>query len=247
MWTFFHKMGSPRWFYTISGQWLPWLLLVAVSLLLVGAVWGLAFAPADFRQGNSYRIIYVHVPSSAIAMAGYIMMAVAAAISLIWKMKLAEIVMKCCAPIGAGMTLISLFSGSLWGKPTWGTYWVWDARLTSMLILFFLYLGVLALYESFEDKLSAGKACAVLSLVGSVNVPIIYWSVEWWNSLHQPATIKFTEKSTMHPDMLVPLLIMIAGFYCFFAVLLLLYTRSEILCRERNTNWVKQLVAQRLQ
>jgi heme exporter protein C len=239
-------MGSPRWFYEISGKWLPWLAIVAVSLLLVGAVWGLAFAPTDFRQGNSYRIIYVHVPSSAVAMAAYILMALAGAISLIWKMKLAEVVMKCCAPIGAGMAFISLLSGSLWGKPTWGTYWVWDARLTSMLILLFLYLGVLALYEAFEDNISASKACAVLSLVGTVNIPIIYWSVEWWNSLHQPATIKFTEKSSMHPDMLYPLLIMIVGFYCLFGLLLLLHTRSEILFRERNTGWVKKLVMQRL-
>ena len=243
MWTFFHKMGSPRWFYQISGQWLPWVAILAVSLLVVGAVWGLAFAPIDFKQGNSYRIIYVHVPASAVAMAGYMLMAIAAAISLIWKMKLAEVVMKCCAPIGAGMTLISLASGALWGKPTWGTYWIWDARLTSMLILFFLYLGVLALYEAFEDNVSASKACAVFSLVGSVNIPIIDWSVEWWNSLHQPATIKFTEESSMHVDMLMPLLTMIAGFYCFYTLLLLLYTRSEILLRERNTQWVKELAA----
>ncbi len=235
-------MGSPRWFYQISGQWLPWLSLLAISLLLLGAVWGLAFAPTDYKQGNSYRIIYVHVPSSAIALVGYMLMATAGAISLIWKMKLAEVVMKCAAPIGAGMTLISLCSGALWGKPTWGTYWVWDARLTSMLILFFLYLGVIALYEAFEDNISANKACAVLSLVGSVNIPIIYWSVEWWNSLHQPATLKLTKESTMHPDMLQPLLIMIAAFYCIYAVLLLLYTRTEILQRERNTKWVKEIV-----
>jgi heme exporter protein C len=240
-------MGSPRWFYQISGKLLPWVTVVAVSLLLVGMVWGLAFAPVDFKQGNSYRIIYIHVPASAIAMAGYMLMAFAAAITLIWKMKLAEMVMKCCAPIGAGMTFISLVSGSLWGKPTWGTYWVWDARLTSMLILFFLYIGVIALYEAFEDNVSASKACAVLSLVGCVNIPIIYWSVEWWNSLHQGSTIKFTEESTMHPDMLYPLLIMIAGFYVFYGLLLLLHTRSEILDRERNTKWVKELVLQRVQ
>jgi heme exporter protein C len=239
-------MGSPKWFYTISGKCIPWLAVITIAVLLVGAVWGLAFAPADFKQGNSYRIIFIHVPASAVAMAGYMLMAFAAAISLIWRMKLAEMVMKCCAPIGAGMTLISLFSGSLWGKPTWGTYWIWDARLTSMLILFFLYLGVLALYEAFEDNDSAYKAGAILSLVGCVNIPIIYWSVEWWNSLHQPATIKFTEESTMHPDMLQPLLLMIAGFYCCFTLLLLMYTRSEILYRERNTKWVKQLVQEKI-
>lgn len=246
MWTFFHKMGSPRWFYQISGQWLPWIALLATSLLVIGAVWGLAYAPADFRQGNSYRIIYVHVPASVVALAGYMLMAFAAAISLIWKMKLAEVVMKCAAPIGAGMAFISLVSGALWGKPTWGTYWVWDARLTSMLILFFLYLGVIALYQAFEDHVSASKACAVLSLVGTVNIPIIYWSVEWWNSLHQPATLKLTEESTIHSAMLQPLLVMIAGFYCFYLLLLLLHSRSEILLRERNTQWVKDLVVRRL-
>ena len=242
MWTFFHKLGSPRWFYQISGQWLPWLSIIAFALIAVGVTWGLLYAPADFKQGNSFRIIYIHVPTSAIAMAGYITMAVAGGISLIWRMKLAEIAMKCCAPIGAAMTFVALVTGAIWGKPTWGTWWVWDARITSMLILFFLYLGVLALYEAFENTESAGKACAVLSLVGSVNIPIIYWSVEWWYSLHQPATIKFTEESSMHADMLYPLFLSIAGFYCFFATVLLLFTRSEILERESNTQWVKSLV-----
>ncbi|MCP4465580.1 MAG: heme ABC transporter permease [Halieaceae bacterium] len=245
MWSFFHKLGSPRWFYQISGKILPWLSIVAVALLLVGTVWGLAFAPEDFKQGNSFRIIYIHVPASAVAMAGYMLMAVAGAISLIWRMKLAEMVMKSCAPIGAALTFVALFSGAVWGKPTWGTWWVWDARITSVLILFFLYLGVLALYEAFENIDAASKACAVLSLVGLVNIPIIYWSVEWWYSLHQPATIKITEESSMHSDMLQPLLISIAGFYCVFAVLLLMYTRSEILQRERNTKWVQALVAER--
>ena len=242
MWAFYYKLGSLPWFYRFSGQIIPWLAVFSISLLLIGAVWGLAFAPEDFRQGNSFRIIYVHVPASLIAMAGYLFMAVAAGCSLIWRMKLAAIMMKCAAPIGAGMTVIGLISGSLWGKPTWGTYWVWDARLTSMLILLFLYLGVIALHEAFEDQVSASKACAVLSLVGSVNVPIIYWSVEWWNSLHQPATIKFTEESTMHSDMLQPLLLMIVAFYCFYALLLLLHMRTEILYRERKKNWVKEIV-----
>ena len=235
-------MGSPRWFYEISGKWLPWLALIAFSLIAVGTVWGLAFAPSDFKQGNSYRIIYIHVPASAVAMACYMTMAIAGAISLIWRMKLAEVVMKCCAPIGAGLTFIALVTGAIWGKPTWGTWWVWDARITSVLILFFLYLGVIALYEAFENNEAASKACAVLSLVGCVNIPIIYWSVEWWYSLHQPATLKLTQESTMHPDMLYPLLTMIAGFYCLFATLLFLHTRSEILFRERNTKWVKAMV-----
>ena len=247
MWAFFYKLGfqklgSPQWFYQFSGRIIPWLGGISIIMLLVGAVWGLAFAPEDFRQGNSFRIIYVHVPASLIAMAGYLLMAMAAACTLIWRMKLASVMMKCAAPIGAGMTVIGLVSGAVWGKPTWGTYWVWDARLTSMLILLFLYLGVIALYEAFEDNVSASKACAVLSLVGVVNVPIIYWSVEWWNSLHQPATIKFTEKSAMHSEMLQPLLLMIVAFYCFYALLLLLHMRPEILYRERKKNWVKELV-----
>lgn len=235
-------MGSPRWFYEISGKWLPWLAAIAFFLIAVGAVWGLAFAPPDYKQGNSYRIIYIHVPASAVAMACYMTMAVAGAISLIWRMKLAEVVMKCCAPIGVGLTFIALVTGAIWGKPTWGTWWVWDARITSVLVLFFLYLGVVSLYEAFENNETASKACAVLSLVGCVNIPIIYWSVEWWYSLHQPATLKLTEESTMHPDMLYPLLMMIGGFYCLFAVLLFLHARSEILFRERNTQWVKAVV-----
>ncbi|MDX9874014.1 MAG: heme ABC transporter permease [Spongiibacteraceae bacterium] len=241
MWSFFHKLGSPRWFYRISGQWLPWLMVISLALLAWGAIWGLLFAPPDFRQGNSYRIVYIHVPTSMVAMGGYVTMAVAGAIFLIWRMKLAEVAMRCAAPIGAALTFLALVTGSLWGKPTWGAWWVWDARITSVLVLFFLYVGVIALYESFENKQAAAKACAVLSLVGLVNIPIIYWSVEWWYSLHQPATIKFTSESTMHSSMLRPLLISIIGLYCFFATVLLIHMRSEILQRERTTKWVREL------
>jgi heme exporter protein C len=242
MWSFFHKLGSPRWFYRISGRWLPWLAALAAVLLLWGCAWGLLYAPADFRQGNSYRIIYIHVPAAMIAMAGYVFMAVAGAVSLIWRIKLAEVAMKCAAPLGAALTFLALVTGAIWGKPTWGTWWVWDARITSVLVLFFLYAGVIALYEAFDNPQAAGKACAVLSLVGLVNIPIIYWSVEWWYSLHQPATIKFTGDTTMHPSMLQPLLLTIGGFYCFYAAALILYMRSEILQRERTTQWVRELV-----
>jgi heme exporter protein C len=243
--SWYHRLASPRWFYHTTEKWLPWLAVITTGILVVGAVWGLAFAPVDYKQGNSYRIIFIHVPACAIAMAGYMTMATAAGIGLIWKIKLAEVIMKSCAPIGAGVTLIALASGALWGKPTWGTYWVWDARLTSFLILFFLYLGVMALYEAFEDSDSAYKASALLSLVGVVNIPIIYWSVVWWNSLHQGATIKITEESTMHSSMMQPFLLMLLGFYCLFALLLLLHSRAEILVRERNTQWVKALVLER--
>ena len=228
--------------YRIAGTILSWLIPITVLLLAVGSVWGLLYTPEDFRQGNSYRIIYFHVPSSVVALAGYYVMAIAGAVSLIWKMKMADIAMKSCAPIGAALTFLALVSGAIWGKPTWGTWWVWDARITSMLVLLFLYLGVVALYQAFEDRDVAAKACAVLSLVGTVNIPIIYKSVDWWYSLHQPATIKFTGAPSMHPDMFKPLMVMIAGFYCFYALVVILSLRSEILDREQKSRWVEELV-----
>ncbi len=241
MWTFFHKLGSPPWLYKISGAILRYLLPATLLALVCGMTWGLLFTDPDFRQGNSYRIMYIHVPAAVVALAGYYVMAIAGAISLIWKMKMADVAMKCCAPVGAAFTFISLATGAIWGKPTWGTWWVWDARITSMLVLFFLYLGVLALYEAFDNKEAAGKACAVLSLVGMVNIPIIYKSVDWWYSLHQPASIKFTGESAIHASMLYPLLLMIIAFYALFACALLLNMRAELLHRERRSNWVRKL------
>lgn len=241
-WTWFHQWGSPKWFYLKTGPWLPWLGVVAVGLLLIGSVWGLAFAPADAKQGNSYRIIYIHVPAAFLSLAGYYVMAIAGAVGLIWKMKVANMVMKSAAVIGAVLTFLSLFTGAVWGKPTWGTWWVWDARITSMVLLFFLYMGVLALHNAFEREESAHKASAILALVGTVNIPIIYKSVDWWYTLHQPATIKFTEASTIAPSMMYPLLIMVVGFYCFYALVLILYTRNEILLKERKSRWVKELM-----
>jgi heme exporter protein C len=245
MWSFFHKLGSPRWFYGISGKWLPWLTLGALALLGGGCIWGLLFTPPDYLQGDSYRIIYIHVPASIIAQSGYFTMAVAGAIFLIWRMKVAEIAMKCAAPIGAAMTFVSLVTGSIWGKPTWGTWWVWDARITSMLILLFLYLGVIALYEAFENKQAAAKACAILSLVGTVDIPLVKYSVYFWNTLHQPPSLKLTEKSTIDPSMLYPLLMTIFGMYCFYVLALFLNMRAEILERERTTQWVRELIARR--
>jgi len=235
-------MGSPRWFYEKTGRWIPWLAAITAVLLVGGALWGLGFAPADAKQGNSYRIIYIHVPASFLALAGYYVMAVAGAIGLIWKMKLADMVMKSAAPIGAVLTFTALFTRAVWGKPTWGTWWVWDARITSMLVLLFLYLGVIALQNAYQHQATADKASAILALVGTVNIPIIYKSVDWWYTLHQPATLKLTSASTIHPSMLYPLLIMIAGFYCFYALALMLYTRAEIVQRERRTQWVNELV-----
>lgn len=242
MWQLFHRFGSPKWFYQKSTSWMPWLSSITLILLIIGSVWGLFFAPMDYKQGNSFRIIYIHVPAAFIALAGYYFMAFSGAIALIWRAKMAGIMLKSAAPIGALMTFIALFTGAIWGKPTWGTYWVWDARITSMLILFFLYLGVLALIQSFEREDLAIKMASVLALVGTVNIPIIYKSVDWWFTLHQPATLKLTEKPSMHPDMLYPLLVMIVGFYCLYALLILCFSRSEILQKEYKTQWVRKLI-----
>ena len=240
MWTFIHKLGSPPWFFAFSGTLVRWLLPVTVLLLALGACWGLLVAPPDFRQGNSYRIIYIHVPAAVVALAGYYVMAIAGAISLIWRIKMADVAMRAAAPVGAVLTGIALVTGAIWGKPTWGAWWVWDARITSMLILFFLYLGVVALFEAYENKAAAAKACAVLTLVGTVNIPIIYKSVDWWYSLHQPASLKFTEESVIDASMLYPLLVMIAAFYLLFAVSVLLYMRADLVWQHRNASWLRQ-------
>jgi heme exporter protein C len=209
---------------------------------VVGAGWGLGFAPMDSKQGNSYRIIYIHVPAAFLALAGYYIMAIAGAVRIIWQMKLSYTVMRSAAPIGAVLTFIALVTGAIWGKPTWGTWWGWDARITSMLILFFLYLGVIALQGAYQNQTMANKASAILALVGTINIPIIYKSVDWWFTLHQPATLKLTGASSIDPSMAYPLLIMIAGFYAMYVWLLLHWTRSEVLVSEQKTTWVKELV-----
>ncbi len=238
----FYQLASPRWCYQICGKLLPWFTVAMLLLLVGGTAWSLAFAPADYQQGNSFRIIYLHVPSAILAQSCYMLMAVAGAIGLIWKMKIADLVAKSCAPIGASMAILALLTGAIWGKPTWGSWWVWDARLTSMLVLFFLYLGVMALNSAIESESTAAQATAVLALVGLVNIPIIKYSVEWWNTLHQPATFKLTEKPAMPAEMWVPLLVMVIAFYCFFAVVLMMRLRNEILRRERRSGWVKELL-----
>ncbi|WP_407363178.1 heme ABC transporter permease [Pseudomonas luteola] len=245
-WTFFHKLGSPKWFYEISSRWLPILAWAAVCFVMVGTVWGLVFAPQDYQQGNSFRIIYIHVPAAFLAQSGYLLLASAGVVSLVWKMKLADVALKCAAPVGAWMTFVALVTGSIWGKPTWGAWWVWDARLTSMLILLFLYFGIIALGQAISNRESSAKACAVLAIVGVINLPIIKYSVEWWNTLHQPATFTLTEKPAMPIEMWLPLLIMVVGFYCFFGAVVLMRMRLEILRRESRTSWAKAVVEESL-
>lgn len=245
-WQWFHRLGSPRWFYEKTSRWSPWLGVITLVLFLVGITWGLAYAPIDSKQGNSYRIIYIHVPAAFLALAGYYVMAIAGAVGLIWRMKLSFMVMKSAAPIGAVLTFISLVTGAIWGKPTWGTWWVWDARITSMLILFFLYLGVIALQGAYQSRDMGNKSSAILSLVGMINIPIIYKSVDWWFTLHQPATLKLTGGSSIDPSMAYPLLLMIAAFYGLYAWLLMAWTRTEILEQEQKTKWVGELLADKV-
>ncbi|CAM3696196.1 heme ABC transporter permease [Parendozoicomonas haliclonae] len=241
-WTYFHRMASPKWFYDFSGKILPWVGVLALVLVAGGLTWGLLFTQPDYLQGNSYRIIFLHVPSASLAMTVYVGLAVAASIGFIWKIKLADMAVSCLAPIGASFCALALVTGAIWGKPTWGTWWVWDARLTSMLILLFLYFGLIALREAFDSRETASRACAILAMVGVVNIPIIKYSVEWWNTLHQGSTIRITEESTMAMEMLIPLLMSIAGFYLFCLFVFLLRIRAEILSREQRTKWVRHLL-----
>lgn len=241
MWTWFFQLASPKWFYGFSRHLIFWCGLLTAILFITGLVFGLLLSPPDYQQGNTVRIMYIHVPAAYMSLIVYVVMAVAGAIGLIWRIKMAFIVAKSCASIGAIFTFLALFTGALWGKPTWGTYWHWDARLTSELILLFLYLGYIALHNAFDETKKADHAAAVLAIVGLVNIPIIHYSVEWWNTLHQGQTL-FAEKTKISGTMLWSLLIMIAAFKFYFITLLMQKTRVEILSREKNAGWVKQLV-----
>jgi heme exporter protein C len=244
MWVFFHKLGSPKHFYRLAGKWIPWLALICAGFMLAGLYQGLWVAPPDYQQGESYRIMFVHVPAAWMSMFVYVVMAGAGAIGLIWHMKLAEIVAISSAPIGASFTFLALVTGSIWGKPMWGTWWVWDARLTSELILLFLYLGVIALYNAVDDKRTAIRAVSILALVGVVNIPIIHYSVEWWNTLHQGPTVTKFDAPSIDIRMLIPLLLMAVAFKLFYVVMVLMRSRCEVLQRERNTQWVKDLAGE---
>ncbi|MBM3489379.1 MAG: heme ABC transporter permease [Alphaproteobacteria bacterium] len=223
-----HRFANPARFARLSARALPWAWAVAGLALGSGLVGGLLLAPADYQQGDSVRIMFVHVPSAWMAMFVYAFMAAASAVGLIWRHALADIAAKAAAPLGAGFTFAALATGSLWGQPMWGTWWVWDARLTSVLVLFFLYLGYIALWQAIEDPGKAARAAAILALVGVVNLPIIKFSVDWWNTLHQPASVLRLAGPTIHSSMLWPLLLMAVGFKAYFVAVLLLRMHAEL-------------------
>jgi len=236
------KYASPQNAYELAYRLAPWFGWITVLLFIAG-VYGSFSAPTDYEQGESYRIIFVHVPASWASMFIYVFMAATGAAGLIWKVKVTDATAKSCAPLGASFTFLALVTGSIWGRPMWGTWWVWDARLTSELILLFLYLGYMALQSAIDDRRTAARTGAVLALMGVVNIPIIHFSVEWWNTLHQGPTVTRLDKSAIHISMLIPLLIMTTAFTTFFISTLMVRVRCEILDQEKNTSWVRQLVA----
>jgi heme exporter protein C len=241
-WTWFHRFGSPPHVYRLAATLTPWFAWPAGLLIAAALYGGLVLAPADYQQGDGFRIIYVHAPSAWMSMMVYVAMATAAAVGLIWRMKVAHAAAASCAPIGASFTVAALVTGSLWGRPMWGTYWEWDPRLTSELLLLFLYLGYMGLRSAIDDTQRADRASAVLALVGVVNVPIIHYSVLWWNSLHQAPSVMKLDKPAMPPSMYVPLLMMLLGFTLLFVAILLVRLRGEVLRRERAASWIREAV-----
>jgi heme exporter protein C len=222
------RLANPARFMRASGAVLPWLGIASAAVLAIGLVWSLVFAPPDYQQGESVRIMFIHVPAAWMALSVYLFMAAASAAALVWRHPLADIAAQAAAPVGAGFTLVCLATGSLWGRPMWGAWWVWDARLTSVLVLFFLYLGYIALANAFDDASRGARAGALLAIVGVVNLPIIKFSVDWWNTLHQPASVFRFGGPTIAISMLLPWFVMAIGFLLLFLWMLLLRMRTAL-------------------
>ena len=237
----FHQLGSPPYFDRFAARWAPWAYLSGLLLMAVGLYGALFAVPADYQQGDSFRILYIHVPSAWMSMAIFGLMAIYAAIALIWRIKLCEILAMACAPTGAAFTLITLATGSIWGKPMWGTWWDWDPRLTTELILLFLYLGVMGLYAAIDDRRNAARAAGLLAIVGVALLPVIRWSVVWWNSLHQGQTIRMFGESSMDGSMILPLWLMVLATKFWFAGSLLSRARADNLRRESGKDWVRRM------
>lgn len=237
----FHALGSPPTFDRFAARWSPWAYALGGAAMVVGIGLALFGVPADYQQGDSFRILYVHVPSAWMSLAVFALMALYAAIALVWRIKLCEVLAMACAPSGALFTLVTLLTGSIWGKPMWGTWWTWDPRLTTELVLLFLYLGVMGLYGAIDDRRAAARAAGLLAIVGVVLLPVIRYSVVWWNSLHQGQTIRLLGESSMDASMLPPLWWMVAGTHLWFLGALLARARADNLRRESNKDWVTRL------
>lgn len=242
MWKTFHQLFMPSRLYRFCHALIPWFACASMVVLAVGLVWGLAFAPADYQQKDGYRIIYLHVPMAMWSMGIYASMAVAAFVGLVWQLKMANLAVAAMAPVGAVCTFAALVTGAAWGKPMWGTWWVWDARLTSELVLLFLYMGAIALWSAIDDRKQAGRAMGILVLIGVINLPIIHYSVEWWNTLHQGST---RMQQSVAPAMRTPLRLSILGFLLVCATLTMMRFRTLILDHERRRPWVDELFTQR--
>ena len=236
------RLTHPPRLYQLCGRVAPWLGGVSALVLLAGWVWGFGFSPADYQQGDSYRIIYLHVPAAMWSMGIYALMAVAAFIGVVWQMKMANLALAAMAPVGAVFTFVALVTGAAWGKPMWGTWWVWDARLTSELVLLFLYVGAIALWHAFDDRRLAGRAAGIVVLIGVVNLPIVHYSVEWWNTLHQGST---NMQQSIDPAMRTPLRLAIIGYLLLFITLALMRMRNLILLMEKRRPWVSELILKR--
>jgi heme exporter protein C len=239
-WVWFHRFGSPPYFYRFAGRWAPWFLAIAAVLLVIGLYGGLVIAPADYYQSDVYRIIYVHVPSAYLMLMTYVAMAAFAAVGLIWRIKVAHAVAASCGPAGATFAACALATGMIWGEPTWGTYWAWDPRIVSSLFMLFFFLGYIGLRSAIEDRDRADRSSAVLAIVGVINVPIVHYSVDWWNSLHQGPTLIRKGGPGIPMSMAWPLLVMLGAYTLYFVGIMLLRARAEVFRRERGGAWLRE-------
>ncbi len=242
MWLLINSLVSPKKFFGLSSKLIPWLTALFILFLSYGLIGGLILAPADYQQGDGFRIIYVHAPCAFLSLFIYAIMACAAFAGIVWRLKLAFLVMRHSAAIGAGFTLLALITGSLWGKPMWGTWWIWDARLTSELILLFLYTGIILFQSAVAQKRQGERITAILVLVGFIDIPIIHYSVYWWNTLHQGATLKLFAPSAIDASMLYPLLAMMAAFLFYYVIVLFLRIGYELTAQDANHHWLKEQI-----
>jgi heme exporter protein C len=241
MWKFLHQLASPKIFYHWTGRIRLPVALAGLALLVIGLAWGLLFAPSDYQQGDAFRILYVHVPSAFMSMMLYGWMGFLSLLCVVWRIKIAGLLIPIIAEVGASMAFLALITGSIWGKPMWGTWWIWDARLTSELLLLLLYIAILATHQVFKDKEEGDRVLAFLTLVGLVDLPIIHYSVYWWNTLHQGASLSLFTKPKIASPMLYPLLVTLFGFILYSIWLVIEKARSELLLRERRQSWVRKM------